>query len=266
MSTALAALLASLERLKAQIKAVRGDQVQASDIKGQMHQIASEFFAQAKPALIAGGADPQALEAADGLFRELLHASRRRASKDKCLTLVKNARAALIAVESHLIARPVAANTLATPADTRIIETLDELCPSAACSYQQAIADLQSDGRLSWRGPAADLREALRETLDTLAPDDDVMRATGFKLEQDAKRPTMKQKARFILRSRGFGSGQLSVPETAIEGIEDMVGGVVRSVYTRSSLSTHVATNKDEVLRVMAWTRLVMCELLEVPL
>jgi len=31
-------------------------------------------------------------------------------------------------------------------------------------------------------------------------------------------------------------------------------------------VSTHVVTNKDEVLRVLAWVRLVMCELLELPL
>jgi hypothetical protein len=37
------------------------------------------------------------------------------------------------------------------------------------------------------------------------------------------------------------------------------------SVYNRSSLSTHTATGKKEVIRVHAWVRLVLCDLLEVP-
>ena len=60
-----------------------------------------------------------------------------------------------------------------------IIGTLTSLLPSSARSYEQAIRDLQSADRLSWRGPATDLRESLRETLDHLAPDADVA-ATWF--------------------------------------------------------------------------------------
>jgi hypothetical protein len=88
----------------------------------------------------------------------------------------------------------------------------------------------------------------------------------GYKLEPDAKRPTMKQKVRYILRKRGFGSGQLAASESAVEGVEGIVGGLVRSVYTRSSVSTHTATERSEVNRIHAWVRLVLCELLELPI
>jgi hypothetical protein len=77
------------------------------------------------------------------------------------------------------------------------------------------------------------LREALRETLDVLAPDTDVEKMPGYRHEGDAKRPTMKQKTRYILKNRGASSGQLAAPETAIAGLEDMLGGLTRSVYTR---------------------------------
>lgn len=150
--------------------------------------------------------------------------------------------------------------------DERIIATLDEVCPAAAVSYKQALADIGGPERHSWRGPATDLREALRETLDALAPDKDVQDQPGFKLETNAVRPTMKQKAKYILKNRGRKGGQLSNPETVINNIEDMVGGLVRSVYTRSSVSTHTTTNRDEVVRVHSWVRLVLCELLEIPL
>jgi hypothetical protein len=142
---------------------------------------------------------------------------------------------------------------------------LREVCPSAAAAYCQALEDLGAEKRESWRGPATDLRESLRETLDVLAPDDDVMKEPGFKLEKDAHRPTMKQKVRYILKKRGTPSGALAAPESAVQGIEDILGGIARSVYNRSSISTHTATDKKEVVRVHAWVRLVLCDLLEVP-
>src|SRR6202011_3268720 len=57
-----------------------------------------------------------------------------------------------------------------TTEDEKIIKTLEGLVPPAALSYRQAIADLSDDNRVSFRGPALELREALRETLDHLAP------------------------------------------------------------------------------------------------
>jgi hypothetical protein len=152
------------------------------------------------------------------------------------------------------------------PADNLIFESLQEICPTAALAYDQALKDLDSTQRSSYRGPATDLREALRETLDSLAPDAEIQALPGYKLEQDAKRPTMKQKVRYILKKRGVGAGQLATPESAVEGVETIVGGLVRSVYSRSSASTHVSTDRPEVLRIHAWVRLVLCELLEIPI
>jgi hypothetical protein len=48
----------------------------------------------------------------------------------------------------------------------------------------------------------------LREFLDHLAPDDDVLKS-GVKLEKDQRRPTMKQKAIFIME--GVALGKLGV-------------------------------------------------------
>jgi hypothetical protein len=57
----------------------------------------------------------------------------------------------------------------------------------------------------------------------------------------------------------------MATPESAVQGIEDILGGITRSVYSRTSISTHTATDKKEVVRVHAWVRLVLCDLLEVP-
>jgi hypothetical protein len=63
--------------------------------------------------------------------------------------------------------------------DQKIIDTLAGLVPSAALSYQQAIADLKDGSRVSFRGPALELRETLREVVDYMAPDAAVEKSPG---------------------------------------------------------------------------------------
>ena len=108
------------------------------------------------------------------------------------------------------------------------------------------------------------LREALREVLDHLASDKDVTARPGFKLEADQKKPTMKQKVRFILASRGEGKTQTAPAENSTSLVEERVGALARSVYDRSSLSTHVGTTKQEVQQVKAYVDVVLTELLEI--
>lgn len=148
--------------------------------------------------------------------------------------------------------------------DLQIVGTLQSIVPSAALSYQQAVSDLQGATRLSWRGPATDLREALRETLDYLAPDEDVKAISGYKQEPNTSGPTMKQKVRFVLKNRGASKAVSAPTESAIDGVEESLGTFIRSVYTRSSVSTHTPTDKTEVLRVRDLVRVVLVELLEI--
>jgi hypothetical protein len=68
--------------------------------------------------------------------------------------------------------------------EKKIIGMLEALVPSAARSYEQAILDLKDDSRVSFRGPALELREALREILDHLAPDSEVTAAPGYVLSR----------------------------------------------------------------------------------
>jgi Predicted pPIWI-associating nuclease len=148
--------------------------------------------------------------------------------------------------------------------DLRIVETLRSVVPSAGLSYAQALYDLQSDSCLSWRGPAADLREALRETLDYLAPDDEVAAMAGYRQDPNVNGPTMKQKVHFVLKKRGASKAFTEPAEAATEAIDSTIGTFVRSVYTRSNVSTHTPTQKAEVARTRDFVRVVLCELLEI--
>lgn len=133
-----------------------------------------------------------------------------------------------------------------TEEDDEIISKLDALVPSAALSYKQAMLDLGDDGRVSFRGSALELREALREILDHLAPDSEVTTASGYVQESGRTGPTMKQKVRFVMRRKGKRSSS-DVPEQALTAFEEAIAGLTRAVYERSSKATHVASERQTV-------------------
>lgn len=145
------------------------------------------------------------------------------------------------------------------------MHTLNDLVPTAALSYEQALRDLAaSTNGISFRGTANELREALRETLDRLAPDDDVMAPPGFKLEAGQTKPTQKQKVGFILRSRELPEKARKTPETAVLLIEGLMGSLARASYERSSISAHIASTEHEVRQMKMYIDSVLAELLQV--
>src|SRR3989442_15592540 len=58
--------------------------------------------------------------------------------------------------------------------DADVANRLRLLDADLADSYEQAVADLEDEGRLSYRGPAGELREGLTSVLHLLAPTADV--------------------------------------------------------------------------------------------
>lgn len=193
-----------------------------------MHHVASQYFSAVQPEIHDAETDEL-----NQVFLGIHASSRIHPSTQKCRDLVKTGRKLLVAVEGHVLAKPHKPKQApSSPADELIISTLNDLCPTASLAYQQALLDLGGGDRLSWRGPSTDLREALRETLDLLAPDADVMASAGFKLEGDAKRPIMKQKVRYVLKNRGVPSGAMETPESAVVGWKNLLAGS-RALSTR---------------------------------
>ena len=74
----------------------------------------------------------------------------------------------------------------------------------------------------------------------------------------------MKQKVRYVLRQRSKGRMVIESSEAAVESVEVLMGTFIRSVYTRSGVSTHTPTNRDEVVRVRDFVKLALSELLEI--
>ncbi len=145
-----------------------------------------------------------------------------------------------------------------------ILRTLEKLVPTAALSYRQVLQDLHERARVSHRGTAADLREVLREVLDHLAPDDAVEQSPGFKVEDKQTKPTMRQKARFILRARGASDKGIKTSEQSLGIVEDGIAGLARTVYDRGSLGAHLVTTRREVATLKNFADAVLAELLQV--
>lgn len=244
--------------------------VNKETLRTEVRELVQEYFRSLRPTLVKLGLNDDVLAGLDGPAQELLRLAagqNARASYLRSLRALHRARVVVETERELKLGQVTAAphvDIVTSGVETQILTTLRKLLPSAGLSYEQALRDLRGAPRLSYRGTAVELREALREVLDHLAPDADVMRSPGFKLEKDAARPTMKQKAQFILKARGVVSGALATPRDAIQRVEDASASLARSVYTRGSVSTHVATTREEVLTMKPYVDGVLAELLQV--
>lgn len=158
--TPVASLLAQLDALRKTLASVASKQVFAASVKSQLHELASTYFSGVQPSL---GDLPA--EELNQVFQAIHASSRINPSTQKCRDLVKSARKLLVAIEGQSLSAP-RKQSLASPTDELIINSLNDICPSASLAYQQALLDFSRGERMSWRGPATDLREALREALD----------------------------------------------------------------------------------------------------
>lgn len=255
-------LISLLDRLKGDIAKHKSRQVERASLRDSAKSFVDAYFRDLRPQVAVP--DDETVASLDRWMQDLLTLTHRRSATSSYKKTILGIRRLLEVLERSALV-PVGQNVSPVePIDLKILSVLKPLLPSAAASYEQALTDLLSQQRLSWRGPATDLREALRETLDHLAPDADVVSSAGFKLESGATGPTMKQKVRFLLRKRILSHSAVQAPEVAADAIDTVVGTFVRSVYTRSSVSTHTPTNKNEVIRVRDLVRVVLCELLEI--
>jgi hypothetical protein len=250
----------------------RSINVNTSSLKSQAKELVQFYFRQARPTLRPLGFSEESLGVVDGEMQEVLRLSNgnnRKSYYTDHLKRIDSERTALDSEREVLLSRKAVAAATAVPivrssVEQAILTTLQQVVPTAALSYEQGCRDLEEGSRISFRGVASEFRECLREVLDHLAPDKEVMAQQGFKLEDSQKKPTMKQKARFILRARGQAATAAKAPEDAVATVEEKFGGLARSVYERSSISSHVTTSKGEVIQIKMYVDTVLAELLEI--
>jgi hypothetical protein len=255
------ALSDPFNRLRRHISKAKTANITAQPLREETRGVAELYFGEVRPA-IESAMDAAQLDEIDTSFQALLALSDRANKKTTYGKHLKRIHKLYPKISAGLALNKSGKPVPTNPDEVKIAETLDGLVPTAARSFKQAIADLSDKDRLSFRGPALELREALRETLDHLAPDAEVMAVPGYKNEKDRDRPTMKQKVRFILKARGQKS---SSPEQAAVGIDEIISGFARSVYEMSSIGTHVSLERAKVQRIRRYVIVVLHDILEIP-
>jgi Predicted pPIWI-associating nuclease len=153
---------------------------------------------------------------------------------------------------------------VATPTEQLIVRTLARIVPSAAASYEQCLLDLGDLQRRSYRGVAHELREVLRETLNYLAPDAEVMAERGFELEKGQARPSQRQKALHVFKKRKLSREAMSAPELSLSLVDELAASIARMAYTRGAKDAHTVTSSPEVRQLKMYIDAILGELLEI--
>lgn len=138
------------------------------------------------------------------------------------------------------------------PKNDKLYLALKEKSESLANSYAQVKIDIESDNRFSWAGTAHEIREILATLLRLLAPDNVVTTQSWYKTDSNTSGATQKQRVIYILKSRNSGTNEKDVLEQ-ITGIEDMIGNLVRSTYSRASDAAHRFKERQEVRKILRY-------------
>src|SRR5215212_6967530 len=92
-----------------------------------------------------------------------------------------------------------------TGREADILGRLRQLSTSLADSLEQALKDLNDHTRLSYVGPAGEVREVLRATVQLLAPDEKVRAQSWYVgIEQGSKKnPSQAERIRYAVQQQG---------------------------------------------------------------
>jgi hypothetical protein len=245
--------------------------VNAAALRKETRDIVKGYFGEQRKALQRLGTSEEKLNDFDLEMQRLIGLStglNSRVSYQKTLRALKARRKKIETGLEFLIGVEAPATAMTAPVvghvEASILKTLRTMLPGAAKSYEQVLADLQDSSKKSFRGTAAELRESVREVLDHLAPDAEVMKAPGFKLEPELKGPSMKQKVRFILRARKVVDAARQTAEDSVQHLDENIAALGRSVYTRGSVDVHTARAQQEILNFKMYADAVLGELLEI--
>lgn len=151
--------------------------------------------------------------------------------------------------------------------DAAAAERLRKLDSPLADGYEQAVADIEDAKRISYRGPAAELREVLTGVLHKLAPTEAVeatdwyreARRSGARKETS---PTRAERTKYVLRSRMKGSAVTDNTETHMVSVEQRLGEVVNATYRRGAAATHQGGEREELQNLLPYINALLRELL----
>jgi hypothetical protein len=264
------AFCAEFGRFSAHLNRNRAVNVNSESLREATKHVAQYYFRSIRQSLQQFNLD-ELVEPLSVAFEALLVLSEGRNSASSYKRHAKAVRKIIPRVTSQLEVQGggVGPSISSSETDKKILDTLTKLIPSAAQSYQQALFDLADTRRVSFRGAAHELPESLREVLDHLAPDAEVVKSEGFKFEKDHKtgkdltKPTMKQKVRFVFKARERNATESAAPEDAVKTVDALIADLTRSTYDRGSLSAHQERGKKSAEQLKRYVDVIFHDLLE---
>ena len=185
-----------LAALKSRLAKCRSVNVNTANVKDAARDTVRLYFRFCRPRLIQIGIQDETLNDFDSGFQHLL----KLANGNNPLRRYKSEVSSLLSAKTVIdlereqrigenLARKGIPKTFLSDQEMVILKTLQETAPGAALSYRQACIDLAAPDRTAFRGTANELRETLRELLDHLAKDEDVLNQPNFKLEPGRTTP-----------------------------------------------------------------------------
>jgi hypothetical protein len=142
-----------------------------------------------------------------------------------------------------------------------ILGRLTKLSRPLADSLEQALRDLNDSGRLSYVGPAGEVREVMRATIQSLAPDADVRAQPWFmgNRQGDKVNPTQSERTRYAVQMRRGNPDQIKDLD---ELVDALIGKIGRETYASGSKAFHAGTAQDDVWKLTGWVFSVLDEVL----
>jgi hypothetical protein len=110
-------------------------------------------------------------------------------------------------------------------------------------------------------GPAGEIREVMRATVQLLAPDEEVRKQPWFKGIQQGNKvnPSQAERTRFAVQQRGGNKDQA---KDADQLIDEKVGQIGRQTYTSGSGQLHAGAVKEKVRKLTGWVFAILDEVL----
>jgi hypothetical protein len=235
-----------------------------------VRSLVGAWFSQYQPSFIQMvGADDAQLREMDEMMQQLL---RDASSDSERPAVVRTVGLAYSHFADNLLVRISRAYWSRAPErslagfDGEVAGRLRRLDAKISDSYEQGVSDVETS-RLSYRGPAAEIREVLTYVLHRLAPNAAVMATNWY---QEARRtgareeptPTRAERTKFILRSQIGDSASTEAAESYMSMVEERLGHVIGRTFARSNAATHAGAERDELIRLLPYINALLRELL----
>lgn len=130
-----------------------------------------------------------------------------------------------------------------------------------ADSMEQALRDMNDQSRLSFVGPAGEVREVMRATIQLMAPENEIRKQSWFVgIKQGNKiNPSQAERTRYAVQQRRGSKDQVEGVETLID---ELVGQISRQTYNVGSGKFHAGTEQADVWKLTGWIWAVLDEVL----